>query len=235
MGSRKPFLETILGVVIAARRTAVGGALLGLMTVGACTPDAGPTGPETVVPNFGWNDGLTKLEEELLKQIEESEKRRIKAAEEGSKAAYDSLKVLWQAFRDAKPDKDASPLLVCDPLQYKGEVKIIGRDGGDIDFGPHKLRIPQGALDRATVITAELLTSLHVEARFSPHGLVFKKPPVLLVSYKHCYTPADFSRRTVVYLNSQGEIVERPVSWDYPSYKDVAAEIWHFSRYAVAY
>lgn len=206
--------------------------------VGCAGRDA-PTAPGQS-PAFSSGSGSSSLlgtiTEAQLKLQEELEKARIAAEQEASKTTYDSLKVVWQQFLDSHPDPDAAPFLICDPHQYVGQVKIIGPEGGNIDFGPHKLVIPAGALSARTVITAEAPTSLTAEVKFSPHGLKFAMAPLLRVSYKHCFAPETFLReRRIAYVSEFYQVLEWPTSKDYPDYDFVAARIWHFSKYAVAY
>jgi hypothetical protein len=162
------------------------------------------------------------------------EKARIAAALEASEATYDSLSGIWDAYQDGDLSLDDERFTLCDPLQYVATVKIIGEAGGTLDFGPHTLRIPAGALDGPTVITAEGLTSLRVEARFAPHGLRFHRPVSLELSRKHCEGHADRQHR-IVYLGDGTDVREWIPSDDDDAEGEVRARIAHFSAYAVAY
>jgi hypothetical protein len=172
---------------------------------------------------------LSRTEERRLRELEESEKDRIDREDERSEAAYDSLKAIW----DAQRHNGDSSLIECEPLQYRGEVKIIGPRGGEIGVGPHRLRIPAGALTEYKVITAEIPISFNVSVKLSPSGLQFVKPSELMLSYKHCERPAGY-RHSVVYVDDAARILEWQSSWDYVSYEQVFGTIHHFSRYAVA-
>ncbi len=167
----------------------------------------------------------------------EREKRRIAFAQEASKPMYDALKVTWDQYLKLRASVRESGLFpMCDPLQYVGEVKIIGVEGGTIDFGPHKLVIPRNALKTRTVITAEAPTSLKVEAKFSPHGTQFDKryPVRLELSYKHCQGLRTLPKK-IVYVNDQFQIIEFPLSQLKSDEGLVEAWINHFSGYVVAW
>ena len=127
-----------------------------------------------------------------------------------------------------------SQFLMCDPLQYTGDVKIVGPEGAEMSIGPHKLRIPPGALTERVVITGVMPVSLLVSVELSPHGLQFAPGVTLDLSYKHCDQPAGYEYR-VAYIDANGNVLEWPVSTNYSQYGEVQAEIDHFSRYAVAY
>lgn len=216
-------------------------AIVGLAS--ACTVDVptateesralpSPVGAElTLSPAPG---SVTLTEAQLNAQLER-EKTRIALAELASKGTYDRLKGEWEVFLKSNPSQSTSLFLTCDPIAYAAQVKIIGSEGGDIGFGPHKLSIPRGSLSRRVVITTESLVSLNVETRFSPHGLVFNasKPPRLELSYKHCYGQSSLPK-SIVYVNDSKQILEYPTSTDVSQAGLVWAWIKHFSGYMVS-
>ena len=128
-----------------------------------------------------------------------------------------------------------TPLLLCQPLEYDGAAAIIGPEGGELRFGPHRLTIPSGALLTRTVVTAEAPTSLMVTADFSPHGLQFQKDVELRLDYEHCTQPLLPGAFRVVYLDNLLKILETPPSEDYRSSQWIRTWLRHFSKYAVAY
>lgn len=196
------------------------------LAVTACSVD----GPVALHP--GPN---AQLSIESLESIEVAEKARTDRRKALEEATYDSLKVEWQrVIDDTTGAYDGT--LVCDPLQYVAEVKIVGPEGADINFGPHTLRIPAGAVTQPTVITAEAPTSLVVKSQFSPHGTVFQPGfhPTLELSYKHCRGPVNREAR-IAYVGLGGEILEWPPSEDVPEDLLVRARIGHFSGYIIAY
>jgi hypothetical protein len=200
-------------------------------TIAACETDQGPVEPagtELV-------DGSASLERRRpsLSQQLEREKARVAREQERSKGAYDSLKTIWDAYSD-RFGNGGSPLLMCDPLQYAATVKVVGPEGADLDVGPHKLRIPRGALTQETVITVEQPVSLEVTTRLSPHGIAFRRPVTLTLSYKHCLRPTGYRER-VAYTDEQLNVLEYVRSRDNDADGLVDAVLDHFSRYAVAY
>jgi len=199
-------------------------------TDGSLPTSSAPSEAAQLQPSLAVVSGLS-----LNAQLER-EKARIALAQEQSKRMHDSLKTEWQRFQDSKPDKDRSPFVVCDPLQYVAETKIIGPSGGEIGFGPHKLTIPRGALSKSVVITAEAPTSLNVVAKFSPHGLLFnlRMPSKLVLSYKHCFGQNNLPKR-IVYVDDNLRIIEYPLSIDARNFGLVLATINHFSGYMVAW
>jgi hypothetical protein len=174
-----------------------------------------------------------QLRQPSLQRQEEREKARVAREQERSKATYDSLKTIWDDYAD-RFGNGGSPLLLCDPLQYAATVKIVGPEGADLDVGPHKLRIPRGALPQATVITFEQPVSLEVTTRLSPHGINFRRPVTLTLSYKHCLRPTGYRER-VAYTDEQLNILEYVRSRDNDADGLVSAVLDHFSRYAVAW
>jgi hypothetical protein len=126
-----------------------------------------------------------------------------------------------------------SPLLVCNPLEFASDVRIIGPAGGTLKIGPHRLVIPAGALKQNTVVSGEIpLLSLTPSVSLKPHGLKFERPVELTLSYEHCLLNLGRSR-SVVYTDDDLNILEWPKSTDSRT-KHVTGYIWHFSRYAVA-
>ena len=190
---------------------------------------------DTTAPAPSSSLSFSQSEDSRLKAELEREKIRIVVAQEASKATQDLLKIEWERFQKTNPDKERSPFLVCDPIQYTGKAEIVGPEGKDIGFGPHKLYIPRGALSKRVVITAEALTSLNVVAKFGPHGLVFNpaKRPKLELNYKHCFGQSSIPAR-IVYVNDLKQMLEFPTSTDVKQLGLVWAHIGHFSGYMVS-
>lgn len=208
------------------------------LTLAACidnAPTAAATAPVSTAVHAtlsGPVGFVTAQTEDELKPLLEVEKARIAAELANSQRVYDSLKVVWDEYL-LNPQAFTSRLIMCDPLQYAAEAKIIGPEGGDIAIGPHKLTIPKGALSSYVVITGEMPVSLLVSAKLWPHGLTFLKAPRLTLSYKHCNRSPGFTER-VAYIDDAQQILEWPRSKD-SSDGLVDAWIWHFSSYVVAY
>jgi hypothetical protein len=173
--------------------------------------------------------------EDSLQALLHAEQARIAATRIASIAAHDSLNIIWVLSQSLPLPGLPSPLLLCRPLDYDGEAAIIGPEGGELRFGPHRLTIPAGALLTRTVVTAEAPTSLMVTADFSPHGLQFQKDVELRLDYDHCTQPLLPGAFRVVYLDDLLRILETPPSEDYRSSRWIRGWLRHFSKYAVAY
>jgi hypothetical protein len=210
---------------------------LALMAVGfACDSPTGPARPLPPHILFDRSDAEESERDEPPSKLERrllAEKERILHASERSKAVYDSLKAAWgKLHKDYRVTK--AGIVHCDPLEYAADVKVVGPEGADISIGPHKLRIPRGALKDYAVITGEMPVSLWVGVRLSPEGLTFAKPPRLTLSYKHCDLPTTHRER-VAYTDAALNILEYPTSRDQRKGGRVDAWLRHFSNYAVAW
>ena len=175
-----------------------------------------------------------------LAQVEAAERQRVALVAAESQAVFDSLQaqfLLGGIVRGLVNTVDYTlsavlGLLICEPEPYKSTVKVIGRDGGVIRVGDHKLEIPPYALRRNTVITAERPTGKVASVRLSPHGLQFDRTATLTLDYSHCSYSAP---NRMAYTDEKLNILEYPRSFDDRRREQVEAKIDHFSRYAVAY
>jgi hypothetical protein len=195
----------------------------------------GPTGPTSAAdaPRLAkGGTAQTGTSQESVQTVLEREKLRIDAALKASQGTYDSLKVEWERLNKTYPNGNPE-LLYCDPLQYAATAEIVGPEGKDFSFGPHKISIPRGALAQNTVITAEMPVALTVGAKFSPHGLKFARGVTLSLSYKHCNRPATYAE-TIVYVDNANAVLERPFTADRNDAGVADATIWHFSGYLVS-
>ncbi|MGQ0766703.1 MAG: hypothetical protein ACT4OZ_13695 [Gemmatimonadota bacterium] len=211
---------------------------LAALLIGCSVDSAGPTlHPRATDPTPSLTAGdpilvfKSKSDRRLLAWLER-EKLRIDLNLKASERKYDSLKVVWEQM--VRENNTVSEVLYCDPIQYVATTKIVGPSGENLDFGPHKLQIPRGALTGYTVVTAEGPVALKVEAKFAPHGLRFSLPSSLELSYKHCVRPTGFGKR-IVYVDDAGTILESVVSNDKEDSKTVVGWIKHFSSYLIAY
>jgi hypothetical protein len=118
---------------------------------------------------------------------------------------------------------------------YQGSAEI-GPRGGTIVVGRSRVIVPPGALTKKVRITATMPAGEHVSIHFefSPHGLVFKKPAGLILDASDCNVPYWYAP-SIVYLSDSGEILEYLQSYYSNYWHTVAAPIWHFSSYAIAW
>jgi hypothetical protein len=113
---------------------------------------------------------------------------------------------------------------------------VIGPQGGQLLVGSSRVIVPPGALNKKVFITATMPAGEFITIRFEfqPHGLVFKKPAGLILNASGCDIPS-WSAPDIVYLSDDGEILERINSYYSAYWHTVAAPIWHFSGYAIAW
>jgi hypothetical protein len=125
-------------------------------------------------------------------------------------------------------------LLQCQPQSYTASAKIMGPGGGVLMFGPHKITFPSGALSHNVVVSGKLLIANHVVVELSPHGLQLSAPAALELNYGGCQSGGGGLE--VAYVDNNLNIISYPdpPSGGSPS-GEVQAELWHFSKYAVAY
>jgi hypothetical protein len=128
--------------------------------------------------------------------------------------------------------------LSCNALPTQSKSASVGLLGGVINIGPHKLVLPPGAVLSKTTITARITdgdTSNSIQ--FSPEGLKFKVPPVLIISYSNCtVSGAMLGLLKLAYTTDDlSSILELLPAVANPLNKTVVGTISHFSRYAVAY
>jgi hypothetical protein len=122
----------------------------------------------------------------------------------------------------------------CRPQPHEKVSARIGRRGGRISFGRNQITIPAGALSRLVIITAEVIDDSTNSVRFEPHGLVFAKAVSLKLRYDGC-AESNSETHQIIYTDELLNVLESPFSIDHVTDKSVEGEIWHFSRYAVAW
>jgi hypothetical protein len=123
-------------------------------------------------------------------------------------------------------------LFPCQTPSYGSATQTVGRYGGTIKVGPHSLYIPPGALSEPVAITATASAGKQVKVDFQPHGLQFREPATLTLSYSHCATEPE--RPTIVYVDDSLTILEQFTTYN-DRYRDrVVGRIDHFSGYAFA-
>ena len=110
---------------------------------------------------------------------------------------------------------------------------VFGTKGGTLVFGTSRLIIPGGALHDTVTISATIPDDNANRVEFRPTGLRFAKAAGLLLDTSGCNisTPAP----NVVYLSASGEVIETILAVYDPHWHTIAAGIWHFSGYAIAF
>ena len=124
--------------------------------------------------------------------------------------------------------------LVCPAERSYYDSEVIGRQGGTIQVGKHRLYIPEGALTQYTRITATAPSGNYAEVRFEPHGLKFQKPVTLTLSYESCRLGGKSSPPTIVYTDDERNILEVFRTEVDPWRETVSAKTNHFSGYLLA-
>jgi len=111
---------------------------------------------------------------------------------------------------------------------------VFGPAGGTLTFGTSRLIIPGGALRDTVTITATVPGGDVSRVEFEPHGLQFAKAAGLQLDTAGCSVD-DQVAPNVVYLSETGEILETIEAVYDPRWHTIAATIWHFSGYAIAF
>ena len=93
------------------------------------------------------------------------------------------------------------------------------------------LIVPAGALSTPTLITGYVPPTNIASIHFEPEGLQFKKPAGLRHNGMGCDISSD--QPSVLYLDDEGNVLERIDATYSPWWGTVAAPISHFSVYAI--
>jgi hypothetical protein len=127
-------------------------------------------------------------------------------------------------------------LLRCSALPAASTTQTIGSAGGSITVGPHVLRIPAGALDNPTTITATLDTQRGVNGiTFQPEGLQFDSPAYLTMSYANCNLLGRLLPKRIAYTSNLLQVLEYLLSIDNLFSKKVTGQVRHFSEYVISW
>jgi hypothetical protein len=160
-------------------------------------------------------------------------------------------------FDSAKSTTSSNGGVHCTPLPDAAVHRLVGPEGADIAIGPHRLVIPPGSLERVYKIeavidqdlvrhtthvkfptgSAELVSSILVNAVHLRPRLRFQRPATLTLSFANCdVDPVQALRAKVVYTNPVMNVIREvlPSVVDADK-KSVSAELGHFSNYAVAW
>jgi hypothetical protein len=151
-------------------------------------------------------------------------------------AATTSASTRGAYYAQGSPSSSRAGLVSCEHHPAYVGTAEIGANGGQILVGTSRVIFPPGALTTKTRITARIPEGEHLTMTFDfePHGVVFKKPAGLVFDASTCDIPSWYAP-DIVYLGDNGEILEHIQSYYSNYWHFVAAPIWHFSRYAVAW
>ncbi len=111
---------------------------------------------------------------------------------------------------------------------------VFGPAGGTLTFGTSRLIIPPGALSDTVTISATIPDGDAARVELQPHGLEFAKAAGLQIDTMGCAVD-DGVAPNVVYLSESGEVMETIEAVYDPRWHTIAASIWHFSGYAIAF
>ena len=192
-----------------------------LVFVSACS-QPNPTAA-TSCDQFG--AGCTQ--EELQGQLTVIRNRLAQVTASGAEESYTDEAVRFRAILNPA-------LMQCQQQSYTGSATVIGPGGGALSFGPHRIKFPPGALSNNVVVSGELHVANHVLVELSPRGLRMSAPAILELAYGFCQSGG--SGLEVAYVDDNLNVISYPDAppGGTPS-GEVWAELWHFSKYAVAY
>lgn len=216
-----------------------------IAVAGACNVDAPTTAPaldpsQTLTASTASAVAeARKARHDSLMALRDSIRKLAKDQREDLRPLLELQRKEWRAFKkEWKARKDGDPasgeLLRCEPLEYAADAEVIGPKGGEIKIGPHKLEVPEGALEDEQLIIGTAPTSDLVQVNFEPHGLQFLQSAELTLSYAHCLAPQNYNF-WLAYVDESLRIIERPKSRDKKGQDRVHGWIDHFSSYMIAY
>jgi len=133
---------------------------------------------------------------------------------------------------DHQPNGGNAAYVRCDlHPAYTGSADI-GPRGGRLTVGLVTLVIPPGALSRTVRISGTMPAGENSFVEFQPSGLRFRRPAGLLFDAGSCDLPYQ---PDVLYVDDEGNVLER-IETVYLRYLQlVAAPISHFSGYVLAW
>jgi hypothetical protein len=126
-------------------------------------------------------------------------------------------------------------LLECSPLPYDSVTQVVGPEGGTIFAGPHRLIVPEGALDSEVAITAVVRPETVNRVEFQPEGLVFNQSASLRMSYANCNLLGSILPKRIAYIAPDLSILDYLSSLDIFWTQTVRGKLEHFSEYAIAW
>lgn len=131
-------------------------------------------------------------------------------------------------------DRERSSKTSCTTRLTAVDSGVFGPAGGTLAFGTSRLIIPPGALRDTVTISATIPAGDANRVELRPHGLVFFKAAGLQLDVAGCAMDDEVAPN-VVYLSETGEVLETIYAVYDPRWHTIAASIWHFSGYAIAF
>jgi hypothetical protein len=128
---------------------------------------------------------------------------------------------------------DGLGLVSCNVKETHTASATIGRNGGTLKVGPHRLTVPRNALKKDVRISAVAPKGKYVQIKFEPQGLEFDRKAALTMSYAECSLLSPLHLK-IVYVNDQLEILEVLPTVTSVLTRSATAPIDHFSRYMLA-
>jgi hypothetical protein len=132
---------------------------------------------------------------------------------------------------DLSWNSDKGHVLACSRRQAQTGSAIIGPNGGALAVGNNLLIVPPGALQEETLITGTVPADTIASIHFEPEGLRFRKPAGLQLDATGCQR-AD-GQPSILYLDENGNVLEKIDAVYSNWWHRVAAPIQHFSVYAI--
>lgn len=126
-------------------------------------------------------------------------------------------------------------LVSCAPMPAASASAVIGRRGGTIIVGAHTLTIPPNALRWPVRITAVAPTDRVNRMHFEPHGLRFREPATVTMSYANCSVLRHLLPGHIAYVDEHLTILEVLDAIAAPARQTVSSDIEHFSDYALSW
>jgi hypothetical protein len=128
-------------------------------------------------------------------------------------------------------DSDKGQVLACSRREAQTGSAVIGPNGGTLVVGNNQLIIPPGALQEETRITGTVPADTIASIHFEPEGLRFRKPAGLQLDATGCARAEG--QPSILYLDDNGNVLEKIDAVYSNWWHSVAAPIEHFSVYAI--
>jgi hypothetical protein len=141
----------------------------------------------------------------------------------------------WPGWRRSESSLNSQSsnghVLACSRRQAQTGSAIIGPSGGTLVVGKNKLIVPPGALLQPTLISGTVPADTIASIHFEPEGLRFRRPAGLQLDATGC--EKAIGQPSILYLDENGNILEKIDAVYTNWWHAVAAPIEHFSVYAI--